>query len=256
MSIDEFLNAEIEEMHDVDLDRAFYILDRIPDEYNKAYYIHPTYDMEPSIDKAINKFKVYGSSEIIELLDKESRDEVLYREQEEIPIAYNTEFVKDSKNNIMALLTYPRVLDDVSYVFFGHEFHHVLKDSHRNEIKLKNRFAEVIPMFYEFMSADREEDIDISKEILNRRMNLLALDKNYYKASIKGKLQYFNSFYYSLCLYNKYKSNPVLVLRLISRVLIGEITTLDLLNILNIYDNDLNNVVDDELYKVKEYIHN
>jgi len=254
MSADEFLNTEIEEIHEEDLDRAFYILDRIPNEYNKAYYIHPTYDMEPSIDKAINKFKIYGSNELIELVDRQSKEEVLYREQEEIPIAYNTEFVKDSRNNVMALLTYPRILDDASYVFFGHEFHHVLKDTHRDEIKLKNRFAEVIPMFYELMSAYREEDIEVSREIVNRRMNLLTLDKVYYQASAKGKLQYFNSFYYALCLYNKYKENPIIVLRLVSRVLMGEITTLDLLNYLNIYDESLNDVVDDELYRVKEYI--
>ena len=55
-------------------------------------------------------------------------------------------------------------------------------------------------------------------------------------------------------LYNKYQSNKILVLRLVSRVLMGEINTLDLLKLLNIYDNSLNNIVDEELYKVKEYI--
>ena len=255
MSADEFLNTEIEEMHEEDKDRALYILKRIPKDYSKAYYIHPTYDIYGSVDKAlINMNNIYKNEALLKLVNEQSKKEVLYREQEGIPIAYNTEFIRDGENNMMALLTYPRILDDASYVFLGHEFHHILKDSHKDERKLKKRFSEVIPMFYELISASSEKDIELSKEILNRRMNLLTLDKNYYEANIEGQLQYFNSFYYALCLYNKYKNNQLLVLRLTTRVLMGEITTLDLLNILNIYDNKLDNIVDNELEEIKEYI--
>ena len=195
LSIEEFLDTNIEDINDEDIDRAFYIFDRIPNEYNKDYYIHPTYDLEHNIKKAINMLGIYKNNDLVDLVNRQSKEEVLYREQEDIPIAYNTEFVRDSKNRVMALLTYPRILDDASYVFIGHEFHHILKDSHKEEIKLKNRFSEVIPMFYEIMSSYKEEDIEVSREILNRRMNLLTLDKKYYMVNAKGKLQYFNSFY-------------------------------------------------------------
>ena len=84
-------------------------------------------------------------------------------------------------------------------------------------------------------------------------MLLLRLDKEV-NDDLEKKLQYFNSYYYALALYKRYKTDKILVLRLISRVLHGEISTLDLLNMLNIYDSDLDYVVSRELEEIKQYI--
>ena len=68
------------------------------------------------------------------------------------------------------------------------------------------------------------------------------------------QLQYFNSYYYALALFNRYEEDKLVILRLISRVLTGEISTLDLLKMLNIYNHDLDYNVSKELNNVKEYI--
>lgn len=255
MKVEEFLKTEYFDMEDSDLDRAFYILNKIPNEYGKSHYINPNYDLERSINKAINQFNIYKNEKLTKTIDKEATKSVLYREQEEIPMGFNMQFISDKNKNVLPLLSHPRILDDVSYAFIGHEFHHVLKDVYEEERKLRNRFSEVIPMFYELIATDKEKDEEVKREILNRRMLLLTLDKKYYEASSLGQLQYFNSYYYALCLNNKYKENPILVLRLVTRVLLGEITTLDLLKLLNIYDDSLNDIVDDEMYNIKEYIY-
>lgn len=258
MKANEFFKIEFDDIEEIDIDRANYILNKIPNDYKVAQYINPSYNFDSKVDKAIEMFNVYRSENLMDLLTNMVHEEIAYTttefngiKQGNFPIKFAVDFVDNGENKVLPIITYPRILDDVSYVFLGNNFHIALKDLNENERKLKNRFEKVIPMFYELVSSDLEEDEYISKEILTRRISLLSLDKNIFN----DKLQKFNSYYYSLCLYNKYKENPILVLRLVTRVLLREITTLDLLNILNIYDNKLDNIVDDELYKIKEYIH-
>ncbi len=251
---DEFLDVEIDKMKDEDIDRAFFILEKIPNDYDECFYIHPTNDIGSNIEKSIDNFNLYKSDSLIKLITNQAKHEILYQEQEEVPNGFNTLFVNYHNERIKPVIIYPKVLDDVSYVFIGHEYHHVLKDSHKSERRIRNRFSEVIPMFYEFMCAEEEKDEEISKEILNRRLNFLTLDKNNLDINYEDRLQYFNSYYYALCLYNRYKKDKILILRLITRVLMCEINTLELLELLNMYDSKLDDIVDDELYDLKEYI--
>lgn len=148
----------------------------------------------------------------------------------------------------------PTVFDKTSYVFLGHVLHSSLKNVNVSERKIKDRLDSVIPMFYERLCADNEMNDEISKEILRRRLVLLQLDKETNKVDLLTQFQYFNSYYYSLALYKRYKEDKLIVLRLISRVLHGEMNTLELLERLNIYGKDFDYVVSRELEEIKQYV--
>ena len=135
---------------------------------------------------------------------------------------------------------------------FGHQFHHLLKDKNVEEIKIRNRVSDVIPLFYELMCADDEDNKLVAKEIIKRRIFLLQLEKS--KRDDIDTLQLFNSYYYALGLFLKYKKDDLIVLRLISRVLMGEITTLELLTMLNLYEEDLDYEVSRQLETIKQNI--
>lgn len=67
-----------------------------------------------------------------------------------------------------------------------------------NEIEVKNKVDEVVPMFYEMLCADEKIDKDISVEVLKRSLILIQTDE---KEELSAKqLQLFNSYYYAIAL--------------------------------------------------------
>lgn len=162
----------------------------------------------------------------------------------------------------------PNELYELSSYHLAHEHIHALKETNYNEYKNCITLGEVIPLFYELMIYNPDEIL--KKEllkfrmfwILNNKKDYLLLDYLYldewlnefvcetdneckcdvYEFMISKIGCYLNSFYYAVILYNMYKDNPKKILELVSRVLKQEITTLEMLNILDIY-GDINGCV-------------
>lgn len=252
MTVQDFYGTEIDEITKYDIDNAYFMRSLIGDFDFELKEMAPVSVME-SVVKSLATFDMYKSDCLNHDVNIMKRN-IRYFPNGEIPFYFNTQMFPDREGNIVPTIVYPAQLDKTSYVFLGHEFHHALKDVHCKERRIRDRVSEVIPMFYEMLCAENEEEDDVSKEILKRRLTLLEADKNEETDDIVRQLQYFNSYYYALALFNKYEENKLVILRLITRVLTGEINTLDLLKMLDIYNHDLDYNVSKELENIKEYI--
>ena len=198
----ELIKAGFEPISDNDLVVANYVISLLPAGINDVNVINPNKDFKRTFKRATSSFNMY---------DEEVKRRVIYERtnakyfQAEVyhPYVFEIKFLTDQ--DLKPLITIPQTVDYISDVYLGHEFHHVLKDTNPEESKIKYRFSEVIPMFYELVRADREAIEIVKKEIINRRIALLQFDlmaiKNnpleYEKKLDKG-LKYYNSFYYSL----------------------------------------------------------
>ena len=65
---------------------------------------------------------------------------------------------------------------------------------------------------------------------------------------------YLNSFYYALILYHMYKETPNKIMNLVYKVLMNEMTTLELLQQLGIYGDIRGEVFEKELRNVKKLV--
>ena len=252
MTLEDFYGTEIDDITERDVDNAYFMRSLIGD-FDFELKNMPSVSVMESVVKSLATFDMYKSDHLNQEINIMKRN-IHYFPNGEIPFYFNTQMFLDKEKNIVPTIVYPAQLDKTSYVFLGHEFHHALKDVHCKERRIRDRVSEVIPMFYEMLCADYEEDDDVSKEILKRRLTLLEADKNEETDDLVRQLQYFNSYYYALALFNKYEEDKLVILRLITRVLTGEISTLDLLKMLNIYNHDLDYNVSKELNNIKEYI--
>lgn len=254
MDVIDFFNVEIDPISNTDIRNGHYMIDLL-DEYNYELNDLPQVSLKDAFIKSLSTFELYKNRTLLESVF-EKKKKFDYVPIGAIPFHFNTQMFVGDNNQIVPSIVCPRILDEASYAFLGHEFHHAVKDLNPKERKIRDRVAEVIPMFYEMICSDIEPDENVSKEILKRRLALLELDKQSETEDKARRLQYFNSYYYALALYNKYRKeeNKLLVLRLISRVLMEEISTLDLLKMLNIYDQDVDYNVSWELEMIKEYI--
>lgn len=253
MDIIDFYNADIDEIDNVDIRNGYYMRDLLGyDEYRINNLSHVS--LQVTFIKSLNTFKLYGDNKLLEKVYDEKKH-YSYLPFGDIPFHFNIQMFLGENNQVCPTIIFPNVLDKASYAFLGHEFHHCVKDINLKERRVRDRVSEVIPMFYEMLCADEEENEIVSKEILKRRLSLLDLDKKS-ECEDSRQLQYFNSFYYALALYNRYRKdeNKVLILRLITRVLNGEISTLDMLEMLDIYGMDLDYNVSWELEMMKEYV--
>lgn len=252
MTIKEFYGTKIDDISECDIENAYYMLDLLEHEDFVMVDIPQTSIME-SVKKSLSSFSMYKSEALNKKVDN-MKGYIGYNPNGDIPFLFATQMVA-YKDEVVPTIHYPMILDKTSYAFLGHEFHHALKDVNCKERRIRDRVAEVIPMFYEMMCAEEETNEDVSKEILKRRLLLLQKDKENETDDLVRQLQYFNSYYYALALYHKYKNDKIVVLRLITRVLTGEINTLDLLEMLDIYNKNLDYDVSKELYMIKEYIY-
>ena len=253
MDIIDFYRIEIDPISDSDIRNGYYMRSIL--EY-EDYGITdlPFVSFEESFVKSLMAFKMYKDTNLLkELFDKKAHFDYYPKYIE--PYHFSTLMNLGEKSQIVPAIEYPYVFDDTSYAFFGHEFNHCMKDVNVEERKIRDRVYEVIPMFHELLCSENESNEIISKEILKRRLSLLQLDKTI-GSHEDNQIQYFNSFYYALGLYDMYKDdkNKVIILRLISRVLKGGISTLDLLEMLNIYGVNLDDKVACELDSIKEYV--
>ena len=252
MNMHEYYAVEIDDQSEIDKKNGLFMHELLG--YNGYEEDNlPGVSISKAFEKSISTFKSYKDIRLFNQLDKCMENKsIQFMAISDDPFVFDT-VVTPVENEIMSpIIVCPEIFDKASYVFLGHEFHHALKDLYIKERKIKDRLSDVIPMFYERVCAEEEQEDKTSKEILKRRLILLEdiseLD------DYTEQLKEFNSYYYALALYKKYKKDPIIVLRLISRVLHGEISTLDLLYMLNMYDEDLDYAVSRELETIKQYI--
>ena len=250
------LKAGFEPLNENDEIIANYVIDLLPSGINEINIINPNRDIKSTFQKATSSFRMYESEEVMQSLLYEKTHARYIETEIDHPYVFEVKFL--TSENLMPLITLPRTVDYISDVYLAHEFHHVLKDTNPKESRMKYRFAEVITMFYELVRADNESIDLVKREILNRRIALLQFDlaemrksPSKYNDKLDKGLKYFNSFYYSLAMFRVYKENPKQVLTLVSRVLKQEISTLDLLYILDLYDNGMDFVVKEEMDEIK-----
>lgn len=150
----------------------------------------------------------------------------------------------------------------------GHEHIHALKETNYEEYIDSQILGDVIPMFYEFLMCDKYEEM--KKLIMSFRLFSLKKDKKHYDNAVnqmkKRELkdlykviatrngQYLNSFYYSLLLYNLYKSEPKRVLELVNKVLNHGMTTREMLEELGILYSLNTQVFEEELRIIKKVL--
>ena len=82
---------------------------------------------------------------------------------------------------------------------------------------------------------------------INATQNIYEYVKSYFGSYLGG-------FYYALILYNMYKVNPEIILNLINDVLSHKITTLDMLNKLNIYGSIEGETFEKEINTIKKVL--
>lgn len=250
MTIVEYYNIPIDDLEKKEVIHAEYMKELVGDEYYKLSPL-PQISLKESLLKTIFTFNKYKSDRLSEeLYGKVTQWD--YLPSGDVPFCFDFKMLLGVNEQMNPTVLRPDVYDRASYAFFGNAYHKALKGMNPEEIKLRDRLNDVIPLFYEIMCSDDEYSEDVSKEILRRRILLLQAEKE--DNDEVDCLECFNSYYYALALHNVYRDNKVLVLRLIERVLMGEISTLDLLNALDIYDNDSDYLVSWELEMIKQYI--
>lgn len=254
MDMIEYYAVKIDDQSDIDKRNGLFMHELLGYNGYEEDYI-PEVSIEESIRKSISTFKSYQDIKLFNRLDKSVENKsIQFMAIGDASFVFGTTMQPGESGTMIPVIICPEVFDKTSYAFLGHEFHHALKDLNIKERIVKDRLVDVIPMFYERVCAFEEQEEKVSKEILKRRLILLEDIRELDNDDCTDQLKEFNSYYYALALYTRYKKDKILVLRLISRVLNGEISTLDLLNMLDIYNSDLDYVVSRELETIKQYV--
>ena len=112
----------------------------------------------------------------------------------------------------------------------------------------------------------RRENIKARLYNLNNDRNVFITSNNFFDITddindkllfehIRSKVGcYLNSFYYAIILYSMYKVSPKKILNLVSKVLKHEITTLEMLEKLNLYGDIRGSVFEKELNGIKKVL--
>ncbi len=174
----------------------------------------------------------------------------------------------DKNSGTIAHYKVPQRPDIMAPLHIGHEHIHALKETNYEEYIDGQILGDVIPIFYELLMSDKYEEM--KKLIMSFRLASLKADKKHYDNAInqmkKKELkdlyrviatrsgQYLNSFYYSLLLYNLYKSEPKKVLELVNKVLNHEMTTRGMLEELGILYSEKTQVFEGELDIIRKVL--
>ena len=157
----------------------------------------------------------------------------------------------------------PRKTDMLSPYYLAHEMHHTLKDCNPDEYLYMLRYADVITQFFELVAGDNS---DTQKDLIHNRLSMLAQSTRYldihnqrhdthylFDACDSKNCQYLNSFYFSVLLYHKYLEDPLPVLEEVSKVLLKEKTTYQMLEDLNLFGYYNDQEVIDGIQYLKKY---
>lgn len=256
-------------MDEADYDRCMFtgdLLDDIP----FTIYNEKEININELYENTLNSFTMYNDKDLLTRLSDLLKSIKIYKDNGFHGIKiYNFRTLLDTINkkdngffNVKGIVI-PGRYNGLAHIYFGHEAHHVLKDTNPKEYMFMLQLADVIPIFFELVQADQYNE-EGKNAIINNRFallkglsNELKVDKtdndNYLQNAVKSKkYQYLNSFYYSVLLYRLYKDNPQYILGLVKKVLSGEITTYDLINKLDINSRYLDYDVEDEINILKK----
>ena len=261
-------------MEGKDMKVASYVAKQLTNVKTGAIRVERVVNLNTAFNDALNNVKILGSDVVIAA---KSFSTIKFMPIDPTSLAYACNISFDVSDETMEVdqssgkidhFKIPQYLDASSAdIFLAHEFIHALKETNYQEYILINSLSDVIPMFYELVQISN--DTERKKDFLNIRMSLLILEKNNYNMAtanitrskndaelykvLQGRSgQYLNSFYYSLVLFNIYKSDPSLVLSAIKKVLNHEMTTLDMLINLGIYQENFDKVFNEEVGNIRK----
>lgn len=212
------------------------------------------YDIE--MEKVLGELQKYFDDKIVE----KYQEEVISRRIIHPCLPPNKYITSFRGPQIPWDLNIPIKLNDLSYIYIGHEVIHVLKEG-RNPLEWTYLllYSEVLPMLYEFIQTN---GMAISKRALDWRCHelkemynnvhhkkeLSQLDNDTLKYYQMPEDMYLISFYYALLLYSLYKQSPKEILTEMQNVLHHKITTKELLERLNLL-NDVNKTSFNDEYR-------
>lgn len=256
----------------LDFEKAEFVLSQIKD-FKTVYKFPCISNYNRELKKAyyeLNKnFENYFDSTSLESKNISANiNEKIYSILKKIqinPTSYYQEFqsiFKIENNQILPLsLEVPDELDNLSYIYIGHEFIHLLKDTNIKEFKMSLILGEVLPMLYELLQM-KYKNKNTKKYIINTRINcLLEMNQSLEKEKKKSLLNeddfnvyklldytYFISFYYAILLYNIYLKYPSTLLKEFKNILLHKKTTQELLNFFEIPES-INTIDFNKSYK-------
>lgn len=186
-------------------------------------------------------------------------------------VALTTPTVSTNKcvNRYTMRIVTPQIVEKCSKYFLSHEFIHAIKDTYYDEMKLLFTSIETIPILWEFIQSYLDgDDVTMSRVFSERYDQMLHIEILYNESNIfldsysKGgincnqrlvdavklvnmeSIMYLNSFYYAVCLFERFLRNKKAVLEYLDRVLVGKITTKYFINVCSLLDDENN----DEVY--------
>ena len=185
-------------------------------------------------------------------------------------VGYNHSDVEETKKGEVLRYNIPNKLNELSSIQLGAQHIHALKETNAKEHENTFVTGNVLSFLYELISIE-QQDINFQKDYLNMRLQYLnacifeyknARDvyNNKEKNDSNEEQVYFdylnrvgaeiNSFYYALILYNLYKNDPTLITNYVNKVLNHELTTVDVLEELAIYQEYNKEVYEEELSNI------
>lgn len=186
--------------------------------------------------------------------------------------AVNIAYPCDSKNIVqesgkVECFKGPFIPDERDSTFASSCLVCALKGTNYDEFKQSLRFGDVLPLLFEMIMLENKNS-SIRNYILFNRMCFLNEDINFYhklneinvnegeedihRLLMSNATSHLIGMYYALILYDIYKSNPILILNGMKRVLMHEITTSQLLESLGVLDNRNDEVFNKELKNLKK----
>ena len=269
-SFDRMHKNHVQPMTPKEYDHCTFISSLIGKEHSYAS-TRETLSFDEVQSTAFDSFKIYKDFRLSHELHKVIRRADITQE-EKIVVPSFSQFQtgilseRNPKTDYFSvrLITTPRFFDELSPYYFGHEFHHILKDINPKEYQYMLRYAEVIPQFYELIACER--DPEKQKKLVQNRLALLNSMRGYlllhntrkdnnelWKYYDSKYCQYFNSFYYSVLLYQLYQNSPKKVLKEVKRVLRKEISTYQLLEEFHLFDREFHSEVESGIQYLKKY---
>ena len=244
-------------MEDKDLSIAKKMISLIPNVFPKVYPMGNILSEDQAFSKSYKYLSVFGQSYVDRAAETINSTKVNKIFNNTFTFVTNITYEVDHKTNKVIKesgnvnnIKTPIVFDEVSPMWLAHEHIHNLKELNYEEYKDGQIFGDVIPMFLELVIAGQESKDKSSAFIMNRLYllknevyellhvkKLIPENNPLYKTLESSYLQYLNSFYYSLQLYELYKTKREETLDKIREVLDGEKTTRNILEELELLHN-------------------
>ena len=231
-------------------------MDRLLPEVNPNFYITGSVlTSEEAYERSYKFLKLFGSTYIDKAFSNAFNAEIkkvfdnihCFTTNVQYKVDDKTKKIDKNSGTVNHFKT-PKVFDEVSPLWIAHEHIHSLKETHYDEYQDSQVLGDVIPMFLELVNID-SVDKNIQKSLIANRLYFLknesgslrqvrefldGEDKELYNVFATSSMQYLNSFYYALKLYNMYKSDEKEVLCKVKEVLDGTKNTRTILKELGI----------------------